>query len=131
MAKDDRIHFACRLLTLLFLIDGGLYNQFLYKDISDPADLLEDMSFAEGSAYNEKLMPIARGEVLPDRGVPVEWIMYDLWESMRAHDRVLADGILEPTFTFMRAQTDKSRLTIKEMGPYLTYREKDVGKAYV
>lgn len=22
MAKDDRIHFACRLLTLLFLIDG-------------------------------------------------------------------------------------------------------------
>ncbi|PKY00095.1 Aristolochene synthase in complex with 12,13 Difluorofarnesyl diphosphate [Aspergillus campestris IBT 28561] len=113
MAKDDRIHFACRLLTLLFLID----------------DLLEDMSFDEGSAYNEKLMPIARGEVLPDRSVPVEWIMYDLWESMRAHDRVLADGILEPTFTFMRAQTDKSRLTIKEMGPYLTYREKDVGKA--
>lgn len=95
------------------------------------ADLLEDMSFDEGSAYNEKLMPIARGEVLPDRNVPVEWIMYDLWESMRAHDRVLADGILEPTFTFMRAQTDKSRLTIKEMGPYLTYREKDVGKAYV
>ena len=22
LAKDDRIHFACRLLTLLFLIDG-------------------------------------------------------------------------------------------------------------
>ncbi|KAL4987409.1 Aristolochene synthase in complex with 12,13 Difluorofarnesyl diphosphate [Aspergillus falconensis] len=113
MAKDDRIQFACKLLTLLFLID----------------DLLEDMSFKDGSAYNEKLIPIARGDVLPDRKVPAEWIMYDLWEDMRAHDQVLADEILEPTFTFMRAQTDKSRLTIKEMGPYLTYREKDVGKA--
>ncbi|KAA8647694.1 terpene cyclase [Aspergillus tanneri] len=113
MAKDDRIQFACKLLTLLFLID----------------DLLEDMSFKDGSAYNEKLIPIARGDVLPDRKVPAEWIMYYLWESMRTHDRDLADGILEPTFTFMRAQTDKSRLTIKEMGPYLTYREKDVGKA--
>ena len=89
------------------------------------------MSFDEAAAYNEKLMPIARGERLPDRTVPVEWVMYDLWESMRAHDRVLADEMLEPTFTFMRAQTDKSRLTIQEMGPYLTYREKDVGRACV
>lgn len=26
LAKDDRIHFACRLLTILFLIDGKLYQ---------------------------------------------------------------------------------------------------------
>ena len=51
LAKDDRIHFACRLLTVLFLID----------------DLLEDMSFAEGEAYNERLIPISRGHALPDR----------------------------------------------------------------
>jgi hypothetical protein len=50
LAKDDRIHFACRLLTVLFLID----------------DVLEDMSFADGEAYNEKLMPIARGDILPN-----------------------------------------------------------------
>ncbi|KAK2616580.1 Aristolochene synthase prx2 [Conoideocrella luteorostrata] len=112
-AKDDRIAFASKLLTILFLID----------------DLLEDMSFEDGSAYNNKLMPIARGDVLPDRTVPVEWMMYDLWEEMRAKDKILADQILEPTFTFMRAQTDKSRLTISELGHYLTYREKDVGKA--
>lgn len=31
------------------------------------ADLLEDMSFAEGSAYNEALIPLMRGERLPDR----------------------------------------------------------------
>jgi len=48
---------------------------------------------------------------------------------MRAFDKELADEILEPTFTFMRAQTDKSRLGIKELGQYLEYREKDVGKA--
>jgi aristolochene synthase len=61
--------------------------------------------------------------------IPVEFIMYDLWEEMRATSPILADGILEPTFTFMRAQTDKARLSIKELGHYLVYRERDVGKA--
>lgn len=55
--------------------------------------------------------------------------MYDLWTSMRSHDRELADAVLEPTFTFMRAQTERSRLAMKALGTYLTYREKDVGKA--
>ena len=50
LALDDRIHFACRLLTVLFLID----------------DVLEGLSFAEGEAYNAKLIPISRGEVKPD-----------------------------------------------------------------
>lgn len=31
------------------------------------ADVLENMSPAEGMAYNAKLAPIARGDVLPDR----------------------------------------------------------------
>lgn len=61
--------------------------------------------------------------------VPVEYILYDLWESMRAHDKYLANEVLEPVFTFMRAQTDKARLEIHELGQYLEYREKDVGKA--
>ena len=87
------------------------------------------MSFEEGSAYNENLIPISRGDRLPDRDVPVEWITYDLWESMRRCDKELADSILEPVFTFMRAQTDKSRLSISGLGEYLEYREKDVGKA--
>lgn len=50
---------------------------------------------------------------------------------MREHDRGLADEVLEPTFVFMRSQTDRARLHIKELGEYLQYREKDVGKAYV
>ena len=60
---------------------------------------------------------------------PAEFVIYDLWNSMRAFDKELADEILEPTFTFMRAQTDKARLSITELGQYLEYREKDVGKA--
>lgn len=112
-ALDDRIHFACRLLTVLFLID----------------DVLEHMSFAEGSAYNEKLIPISRGDVLPNRSEPAEYILYDLWESMRAHDKEMADIILEPVFVFMRAQTDKIRSTPMGLGKYFEYREKDVGRA--
>lgn len=87
------------------------------------------MSLEDGKAYNDKLMPIARGDALPDQEAPVELIMYDLWESMRAHDREMADDILEPVFTFMRAQTDESRLKKMGLGEYLQYREADVGKA--
>ena len=50
---------------------------------------------------------------------------------MRACDKELANAVLEPTFTFMRAQTDRARMTINELGHYLEYREKDVGKEYV
>ena len=50
---------------------------------------------------------------------------------MREHDYELANSVLEPTFTFMRAQTDKERLNMKGLGNYLKYRERDVGKAYV
>lgn len=88
------------------------------------------MSLEEGSAYNEKLIPISRGDVLPDRSVPVEYITYDLWESMRVHDREMADEILEPVFQFMRAQTDRARVGPMGLGSYFEYRERDVGKAY-
>ncbi|KAL9594584.1 MAG: hypothetical protein Q9179_005330 [Wetmoreana sp. 5 TL-2023] len=99
--------------------------------INESVDQLEDMSFADGEAYNAKLIAISQADVLPDRSKPEEVILYDLWESMRVHDRELADEVLEPTFTFMRSQTDRVRLTIKELGNYLIYRERDVGKAYV
>ncbi len=87
------------------------------------------MSFEDGKAYNEKLMPLMRGDKLPDRSVPVEWMMYDLWANMRAHDEELAIEILEPTFVFMRAQTEPVRKGMDGLGPYLEYRERDVGRA--
>jgi aristolochene synthase len=87
------------------------------------------MSLEDGSAYNERLILISNGDVAPDRTIPVEWITYDLWQDMRSCDKGLAEDILEPVFTFMRAQTDKTRLSIKQLGQYLEYRERDVGKA--
>lgn len=87
------------------------------------------MSLEDGKAFNEKLIPICRGDVAPDRTAPAEYILYDLWESMRAHDRPLADDILEPCFNFMRAQNDARRLKFMDLGAYLEYREEDVGGA--
>lgn len=99
---------------------------------ADPStDVLEDLSLSDGAAYNERLMPISRGDTLPDRSIPVEYITYDLWESMRAHDLKMANDILEPVFTFMRAQTDPVRLKTMGLREYLEYRERDVGKGYV
>lgn len=50
---------------------------------------------------------------------------------MRSQTQDLADAVLEPTFIFMRAQTDKARLNMSGFGPYFEYREKDVGKEFV
>ncbi|KUI59647.1 Aristolochene synthase [Cytospora mali] len=99
LAKDDRIHFACRLLTVLFLID----------------DILEEMSFADGEKLNNRLMELSKGPeyASPDRSIPAEFVIYDLWESMRNFDLELANEVLEPTFVLMRSQTDKARLSIK------------------
>ena len=102
-------------------IDFSKANQF--------TDELEHMSFQDGENYNATLMPLCAGDALPDRSIPVQWIMYDLWESMRACDRDLANGVLEPVFTFMKAQTSKTRLSIKGLDEYLDYRQGDVGQA--
>ncbi|KAI0861524.1 Aristolochene synthase in complex with 12,13-Difluorofarnesyl diphosphate [Xylaria cubensis] len=112
-ARDDRIHFACRLLTILFLID----------------DVLEGMSFDEGRAYNGKLMAIVRREEAPDRSIPVQSMFHDLWESMRANDEELTEGIVEPLFIFMRSQTDDRRAQPMSLMQYLEYRDKDIGQA--
>jgi aristolochene synthase len=89
------------------------------------------MSLSDGKAYNNHLMPIASGHSLPDRSIPVEYIMYDLWEEMRAKDAKMANEVLEPMFTFMRAQTSPKRLKKMDLGEYFEYREQDVGKEYV
>ncbi|KAI3319187.1 Aristolochene synthase in complex with 12,13 Difluorofarnesyl diphosphate [Xylariaceae sp. AK1471] len=93
-SRDDRIALACRLVTLLFLID----------------DILEHLSLEEGMAYIDKMFAFFRGEVQLDRNLPAEWISYDLWEELRACDRKLADQLLEPIYAFMKSQTDPRHL---------------------
>jgi aristolochene synthase len=86
------------------------------------------MSLEEGERYNLRLMDLSRGDVLPDRSIAAEFIISDLWESMRAHDLAMVDDVLEPVFVFMRAQTDPMRLREMNLREYLEYRERDVGK---
>ena len=89
------------------------------------------MSLDDGILYNDKLMRLARGDELPNPSIPVEYMMYDIWKSMRDHDKELANEVLEPAFVFMRAQVDKQRLKPMDLQTYFEYREQDVGKAWV
>ncbi|RYP08311.1 hypothetical protein DL764_001980 [Monosporascus ibericus] len=112
LSLDERMHWGCRLLTIGFLID----------------DLLDSMSVKEGVAYNSNVIECARGN-LPDRNVPGQWIMYDLFEGMRAVDKKLADELLGPTIDFLLAQVDGNRIKPMTLNEYFDYREADLGKA--
>ncbi|KAI0599443.1 Aristolochene synthase in complex with 12,13-Difluorofarnesyl diphosphate [Biscogniauxia sp. FL1348] len=115
LSLDDRMELGCRFITLLFLVD-------------DEIDL---MSLQDAQAYNERLILIARGVQEPDRSIPAEWIMWDLWEDMRAVDAELAHILEEPTFIFLRAQVDKTRLNTGNLAAYFEFRQKDIGTELV
>ncbi|KAI0533245.1 Aristolochene synthase in complex with 12,13 Difluorofarnesyl diphosphate [Xylaria digitata] len=114
-SRDDRLRLVCEIVTHLFLVD----------------DIIEDMSLKDGRAFNDKLIALARGEVLPDRSSPPEWIMYDVWEGLRGCDEELANAMLQPCFNFMSSQTDPRRLTKMNLEQYLEYRLDDVGKEFL
>lgn len=70
--------------------------------LTEFTDLLEDMSFEDGEAYNNRLVPIMEGLVEPNPERAVETMMWNIWEGMRACDSKLADRTLKDTFVFMR-----------------------------
>lgn len=115
LSLDERVHWGCRLLTLGFLID----------------DVLDRMSVEEGVDHNSKVIECARGNLLPDRNIPSQWIMYDLFEEMRAVDKQLADELLEPTIEFLVAQADGNRMKAMNLREYFEYRDADLGKGFV
>lgn len=80
----------------------------------------------DGAAYNERLISISKGDVAPADDSPIEKMVLEIWEDMRAIDKRLSDDIEEPTFVFWRSQNDKSRLEKKSVAEYLKYRELDV-----
>ena len=128
-ARDDRIRYVCSLLTVPFLVDGMTLVSVLTAKADCWLDELEQMSLQDGETFNEELMRLCAGDAAPDRPIPVQWIMFDLWERMRSCDRDLANEVLESVFTFMRAQTSKDRLKIETVDQYLHYRQGDVGQA--
>lgn len=109
---DDRMTWGCRLLTAGFLID----------------DLIDRMSVDEGTKQNNLVIECCRGTQLPDRNQPAQWIMYDLFESMRAIDKVLADDLLQHMIEFLVAQADGTRSKPMTLEAYFKYRYNDLGK---
>jgi hypothetical protein len=68
LSKDDMVGFAYRLLTVLFLIDGITISSIIGGRSADRiSQTFWRMSFADGEAYNEKLIPISCGDILPYR----------------------------------------------------------------
>ncbi|KAK7000163.1 Aristolochene synthase in complex with 12,13 Difluorofarnesyl diphosphate [Favolaschia claudopus] len=99
---DDRMRHACRLVTLVFLID----------------DLLDDMSLEEGQAFNNAILSLLQGHRMPNQELnAVESIACDIWADLRASDPggLLSQNILAGLMSFMAAQTDAVR-TEKNIG---------------
>ncbi|KAJ4295130.1 hypothetical protein N0V90_007140 [Kalmusia sp. IMI 367209] len=115
MGLDARMVGVCKFLTTGFLID----------------DMLDRMSIEEGKAHNTVVIACCRGERLPDREKPAQWIMYDLFQEFRAIDKELADLLLGYTIDFFEAQTDADRSKPKSLLDYFEYRYADLGKGFM
>ncbi|KAI1487270.1 Aristolochene synthase in complex with 12,13-Difluorofarnesyl diphosphate [Biscogniauxia mediterranea] len=111
LALDERAALGCKFITHLFLVD----------------DQIDLVSLKDAQEYIERLILIIRGVQKPDRSIPAEWIMWDIWEEMRAVDAELAHTLEEPTFILLRAQVDKTRLDTGDLATYFQFRVKDIG----
>ena len=64
----------------------------------------------------------------PHRDNCLEWMLFDTLHSMRSIDEVLASDVNEGFCALIQGQTTADRLKVKHLGPYLDYREIDVGR---
>ena len=85
------------------------------------------MSLEEDKKLYERLTPIARGTELPNRSEPCEWITYDIFASMRACDKELADQVLREALVCISAQVDSVRFACSDMQSLLRQRIKEGG----
>lgn len=73
-------------------------------------------------------MAIARGKSSPNHDLCLEWMLHDTLTSMRSVDEALANEVVEGFCKLLQGQTAEHRLTVKHLGPYLEFREVDVGR---
>jgi aristolochene synthase len=59
----ERIESACKLLTILFLVDGEPFSLRRSCAMLTRLDQLEYMSLEDGQAYNEQLMGLCTGHI--------------------------------------------------------------------
>ncbi|CAG8974316.1 hypothetical protein HYALB_00006164 [Hymenoscyphus albidus] len=93
-------------------------------------DCLDDLSLEEGRAYLDRLPSIVRGQTLPDRSIPREYMFYDTFEGMRATNEKLANQVVEAYIEFWCAQVNSTRLSNLGLKSYLELRRSDVGSNY-
>jgi aristolochene synthase len=84
------------------------------------------MSIAAGSSYIERIISVVTGKSMPNKNVPAEWMMKEIWDEMRVNDRMLADDMIVPAIIFWRSQVTPDRLVTKSLRSYLAYREADI-----
>lgn len=81
--------------------------------------------------YGNRLIQIAEGTTEPETSIPDERVTHETLQLMRATDQKLADDVAIAFIILVRKQIGAERLQIKHLGPYLEYREEDVGRRYV
>ncbi|KAL2006010.1 hypothetical protein VTN00DRAFT_9664 [Thermoascus crustaceus] len=114
LTLDDRVDMTNRMLHLSLLSD----------------DKLEKMSLEEMTSYGNRLIQIAEGTAEPDNSIPDERVTHETLQLMRATDQKLTDDVAEAFIILVRKQIGAERLRIEHLGPYLEYREEDVGRSF-
>lgn len=89
------------------------------------------MSLKEGSDLIERIIAVVKGTREPDKSVPAEWMMKEVWDNLASIDSDLTDQMKEPAFVFWRSQVAAERLAPKTLKTYLRYREDDIASEYV
>ncbi|KAJ6030972.1 hypothetical protein N7540_001704 [Penicillium herquei] len=86
------------------------------------ADYMEDLSFDEAKLLADRLAAISRKQTPPDRSIPMEWIICDIFEEMRAMDPKNGEDTVESTIIYWNSQADDQRASFKDLGSCMTYR---------
>ena len=92
-------------------------------------DIVEEMSIEEGKAFYQRIIALAKGERLPRKDAPIEIINAEVWQSLRAKDKRLANDVLNGAIVSYEAQVDSRRTGVfTDIGKYLehTTRERAV-----
>lgn len=89
------------------------------------------MSLKEGATLIERIIGIVKGTITPNKEVPAEYMMKEVWDNLASIDTVLTDQMKEPAIVFWRSQVAAERLAPKTLRTYLRYREDDIASEYV
>ena len=89
--------------------------------------MVEAMNIKEGKVFYDRHKLLATKKVLPNENSPIEWVICDIWEKMRAADKELTKVVMHWAFVSLDNQVDPKRLTCKDVGSVLKHRVLEAG----